>query len=131
MTVGGGVAPSVLETLEFPAALERVAAHAAGPLGAARLLGRSPATDPAAIRAALAQALTESGAGATGSFSAPRIDSVRGRADGERVRVDGSELAAVAEDRQPVSIATHHESRSREVCWEVEPIEVDAFGAAS
>jgi len=55
MTVGGGVAPSVLETLEFPAALERVAAHAAGPLGAARLLGRSPATDPAAIRAALAQ----------------------------------------------------------------------------
>ncbi|HXL54435.1 MAG TPA: Smr/MutS family protein [Gemmatimonadales bacterium] len=55
MTVGGGVAPSVLETLEFPAALERVAAHAAGPLGAVRVLGRSPATDPAAIRAALAQ----------------------------------------------------------------------------
>ena len=55
MTVGGGVAPSVLETLEFPAALERVAAHAAGPLGAVRVLGRSPAIDPAAIRAALAQ----------------------------------------------------------------------------
>ena len=55
MTVGGGVAPSVLETLEFPAALERVAAHAAGPLGAARVLGRSPGADPAAIRAALAQ----------------------------------------------------------------------------
>ncbi len=55
MTVGGGVAPSVLETLEFPAALERVAAHAAGPLGAARVLGRSPATDLDAIRAALAQ----------------------------------------------------------------------------
>ncbi len=46
MTVGGGVAPSVLETLEFPAALERVAAHAAGPLGAARVTRRSPATDP-------------------------------------------------------------------------------------
>jgi DNA mismatch repair protein MutS2 len=45
----------VLETLEFPAALERVAAHAAGPLGAARVLGRSPAADPDAIRAALAQ----------------------------------------------------------------------------
>jgi len=45
----------VLETLEFPAALERVAAHAAGPLGAARVLGRSPGADPAAIRAALAQ----------------------------------------------------------------------------
>ena len=47
--------PGSLETLEFPAALERVAAHAAGPLGAARVLGRSPAADPAAIRAALAQ----------------------------------------------------------------------------
>jgi len=45
----------VLETLEFPAALERVAAHAAGPLGAARVLGRSAATDLDAIRAALAQ----------------------------------------------------------------------------
>jgi DNA mismatch repair protein MutS2 len=55
MTVGGGVAPSVLETLEFPAALERVAAHAAGPLGAARVTRRSPAADPDAIRAALAQ----------------------------------------------------------------------------
>ena len=55
MTVGGGVAPSVLETLEFPAALERVAAHAAGPLGAARVLGRLPGADPDAIRAALAQ----------------------------------------------------------------------------
>jgi len=55
MTVGGGVAPSVLETLEFPAALEGVAAHAAGPLGAARVTRRSPATDPDAIRAALAQ----------------------------------------------------------------------------
>ena len=55
MRVGGGVAPSVLETLEFPAALEQVAAHAAGPLGAARVTGRSPASDPDAIRAALAQ----------------------------------------------------------------------------
>jgi DNA mismatch repair protein MutS2 len=45
----------VLETLEFPAALERVAVHAAGPLGAARVTRRSPATDPDAIRAALAQ----------------------------------------------------------------------------
>jgi len=45
----------VLETLEFPAALERVAAHATGPLGAARVTRRSPATDPDAIRAALAQ----------------------------------------------------------------------------
>ena len=55
MSVAGGVAPSVLDTLEFPAALERVAAHAAGPLGAARVRGRAPATDPEPIRAALAQ----------------------------------------------------------------------------
>src|SRR5205807_605970 len=55
MTVGGGAAPSVLETLEFPAALERVAAHAAGPLGAARVRSRTPATDPDAVRGALAQ----------------------------------------------------------------------------
>src|SRR5206468_773926 len=40
---------------EFPAALERVAAHAAGPLGAARVRGRTPATDPEPVRAALAQ----------------------------------------------------------------------------
>jgi DNA mismatch repair protein MutS2 len=46
---------SVLETLEFPAALERVAAHAAGPLGATRIRDRRPATDAGAIRAALAQ----------------------------------------------------------------------------
>jgi len=45
----------VLETLEFPAALERVAAHAVGPLGAARVRGRTPVADPDMIRAALAQ----------------------------------------------------------------------------
>ena len=45
----------MLETLEFPAALARVAAHAAGPLGAARVTSRTPAADPVAIRAALAQ----------------------------------------------------------------------------
>src|SRR3989441_10992875 len=55
MNGGGGAPPSVLETLEFPAALERVAAHAAGPLGAARVRSRAPATDPDAVRGALAQ----------------------------------------------------------------------------
>ncbi len=55
MSFEGGVAPSVLETLEFPAALERVAAHAAGPLGAARVKARVPTADPDVIRAALAQ----------------------------------------------------------------------------
>ena len=55
MSLGGGVAPSVQETLEFPAAVALVASHAAGPLGAARVRARVPATDAAAIRAALAQ----------------------------------------------------------------------------
>jgi DNA mismatch repair protein MutS2 len=55
MTAGGGVAPSVLDTLEFPAALERVAAHAVSPLGAGRVRSRAPATDPTAVQAALAQ----------------------------------------------------------------------------
>lgn len=55
MSEGGGFPPAVLETLEFPAALERVAAYAAGPLGAARVQGRLPATDAALVRDALAQ----------------------------------------------------------------------------
>ncbi|MGE5142036.1 MAG: endonuclease MutS2, partial [Acidobacteriota bacterium] len=55
MSAGGGFPPAVLETLEFPAALERVAAFAAGPLGAARVQDRRPITDPTAVRDALAQ----------------------------------------------------------------------------
>ncbi|HTH65970.1 MAG TPA: Smr/MutS family protein [Gemmatimonadales bacterium] len=55
MSVGGGFPPAVLETLEFPAALERVAAFAAGPLGAARVQERRPAIDADGVRDALAQ----------------------------------------------------------------------------
>ncbi|MEX2155283.1 MAG: hypothetical protein WD773_00405 [Gemmatimonadales bacterium] len=44
-----------METLEFPAALERVAEHAQGPLGAARVRARRPAQGADTIRAALAQ----------------------------------------------------------------------------
>ena len=55
MSAGGGLAPSVLDTLEFPAALERVAAHAVSPLGASRVRSRTPATDPTTVQAALAQ----------------------------------------------------------------------------
>jgi DNA mismatch repair protein MutS2 len=55
MSAPRGVASAMLETLEFPAALERVAAHAVGPLGAARVRGRTPVADPDTIRAALAQ----------------------------------------------------------------------------
>jgi len=55
MSVGGGAAPSVLETLEFPAVLERVASHAVSALGAARVRSRTPRTDAEMVRAALAQ----------------------------------------------------------------------------
>ncbi len=55
MTRAGGVTPSVLDTLEFPLALELVAAHAAGPLGAARVRARRPLTDRTAVTDALAQ----------------------------------------------------------------------------
>src|SRR5438477_5464519 len=55
MSAPRGVASAVLETLEFPAALERVAEHGAGPLGAARARSRRPVADADAIRAALAQ----------------------------------------------------------------------------
>ena len=47
--------PEVLATLEFPQALARVAAHAAGPRGAARVSARHPSTDAAQIRDQLAQ----------------------------------------------------------------------------
>src|SRR5881398_2753309 len=55
MSAPRGVAAAVLDTLELPAALERVAEHAAGPLGAARVRSRRPVADGDAIRAALAQ----------------------------------------------------------------------------
>lgn len=46
---------ATLATLEFPAALELVAGHAAGPLGAARVRGRQPLAAAAAIAESLAQ----------------------------------------------------------------------------
>jgi len=55
MTHPGGIAPSVLDTLEFHTALGRVAEHAQGPLGVARVTSRRPSVHPPAIREALAQ----------------------------------------------------------------------------
>ena len=55
MTHPGGITPSVLDTLEFHAALGRVAEYAQGPLGVARVRSRRPSFDPSAIREALAQ----------------------------------------------------------------------------
>ncbi|HYK09838.1 MAG TPA: Smr/MutS family protein [Gemmatimonadales bacterium] len=55
MTHPGGITPSVLDTLEFHPALGRVAEHAQGPLGAARVASRRPSFDPTVIRESLAQ----------------------------------------------------------------------------
>lgn len=55
MSAAGGIPTAVLETLEFPSALERVALHAVGPLGAQQVRDRIPLLDAAAIRDALAQ----------------------------------------------------------------------------
>src|SRR5260370_7498713 len=62
MNLGAGLSPLALETLEFPAALDRVAAHAVCPLGAARARGRTPSTTPDVIRTVLAQVAELSGA---------------------------------------------------------------------
>src|SRR5260370_9433264 len=62
MNLGAGLSPLALETLEFPAALDRVAAHAVCPLGAARVRGRTPSTTPDVIRTVLAQVAELSGA---------------------------------------------------------------------
>src|SRR2546429_5653216 len=55
MSAPRGVASGGPETLEFAAGVERVAEHAAGPLGGARVRSRRPVGDADAIRAALAQ----------------------------------------------------------------------------
>ncbi|HEX9895340.1 MAG TPA: Smr/MutS family protein [Gemmatimonadales bacterium] len=49
----GVAAPATLATLEFTTALDLVAGHAAGPLGAASVLARRPGADPDRIRADL------------------------------------------------------------------------------
>ncbi len=51
-----GAVADALETIEFPAVLELVAAHAAGPLGAARVRARTPVADVEWIRDELALA---------------------------------------------------------------------------
>src|SRR5260370_39157622 len=62
MSPGAGLSPHALETLEFPAALDRVAAHAVCPLGAARVRAGTPSTTPDGIRVGLAQVAELSGA---------------------------------------------------------------------
>src|SRR5437588_389763 len=106
MSVAGGVAPSVLDTLEFPVALERVAAHAAGPLGAARVRGRTPATDPEPVRAALAQ-VAEGVVGAGPRAGPPRArQGVRGARQRLVARLDAMLGALDPTDRAPDAAVT-------------------------
>ena len=104
MSAGGGIPTAVLDTLEFPAALERVAAHAAGPLGVARIRSRTPLDDPANIAAALAQ-VTELAAHLITDDSI-RAESVPDISDTlALLRVPGSALEGVALAELAVTLA--------------------------
>jgi DNA mismatch repair protein MutS2 len=88
-----------LDTIEFSAVLERVASHAAGPLGAARVLGRWPTDDAGWIREELARAGEVAGLfrRADGLLAEPIPDVARalGRLRIEGSVLEGMELAAL------------------------------------
>src|SRR5207302_597138 len=140
MSVAGGVAPSVLDTLEFPAALERVAAHAAGPLGAARVRRRTPATDPEPVRAAArARGRARRGRGRAGPRQrlVARLDAMLGaldptdRARDAAVTLRGGRyvIPIRATARARVGGIVHDESATRSTVF-VEPPEVIELGNA-
>jgi len=80
-----------LETIEFNAVLERIAGHAVGPLGAARVRGRLPTTDLPWIRSELARAGEVAGLlrRGDGLLAEPIPDVTRALA---RLRIEGSVL---------------------------------------
>jgi DNA mismatch repair protein MutS2 len=83
-----------LETIEFGPVLELVAAHAVGPLGAARVRGRRPTDDLTWIRAELARVAEVAGLFRRGDglLAEPIPDVTRTLA---RLRIDGSVLEGV------------------------------------
>jgi DNA mismatch repair protein MutS2 len=85
------IEPAVLEALEFPAVLERVAALAAGPLGAASIRGRRPVADRDRIAGDLALVDELVGvARESGPLVAEPVPDLR---DGlARLRIEGSVL---------------------------------------
>ena len=80
-----------LDTIEFSAVLERIAGHAAGPLGAARVRGRAPTTDLRWIRLELARAAEVAALFRRGDslLAEPIPDITRALA---RLRIEGSVL---------------------------------------
>ena len=83
-----------LDTIEFSAVLERVAGHAVGPLGAARVRGRRPTADLPWIRLELARAGEVAGLlrRGDGLLAEPIPDVTRALA---RLRIEGSVLEGV------------------------------------
>ncbi len=88
-----------LTTLEFDAALALVAEHAAGPLGAARIVARRPATSRTAVTEAMAQlqellVLLGRGEGIA-AVAVPELAAVLGRLRLEGTVLESSDLLAV------------------------------------
>ena len=129
--------PEVLETLEFPEALARVAAHAAGPLGAASISARQPSSDAADIRSALAQVADLHQAEVGGEPGHAKAAEVRGkrrhlRVDlGERLRVGNTLLLNGTVHSPPYDIVAIGAGRDR---FDADPLvhqlheDADAFG---
>ncbi|MBS1242119.1 MAG: hypothetical protein H6R40_1546, partial [Gemmatimonadetes bacterium] len=84
-------ADAVFATLEFYAALDAVAGHAAGPLGAERVRSRRPAADLAVVRTELA--LVAEGVSLLGQGDGPEIVPVPELSRTlDRLRIEGSVL---------------------------------------
>ncbi|HEX9165914.1 MAG TPA: hypothetical protein VF862_08385, partial [Gemmatimonadales bacterium] len=84
-------ADAVFATLEFHAALDAVAGHAAGPLGAERVRARRPTADLAVVRAELA--LVAEGVSLLGQGDGPEIVPVPELSRTlDRLRIEGSVL---------------------------------------
>ncbi|HEU5169039.1 MAG TPA: hypothetical protein VFU46_00805, partial [Gemmatimonadales bacterium] len=95
---GSGTADA-LDTIELPAVLALVAEHAAGPLGAARVVARRPTDDVAWIRRELARvgevaALFRAQDGLLAE-PVPDVSAALGRLRIEGSVLDGAELAAI------------------------------------
>lgn len=88
-----------LDTIEFGSVLQLVAAHAVGPLGAARVLGRRPIADVGWVRAELARVGEVAGLFRRGDgLLAEPIPDITGALARLRVQgsvLDGAELAAL------------------------------------
>jgi DNA mismatch repair protein MutS2 len=104
-----------LSALEFPAVLSLVAGHAKGPLGAARVRGRRPSSDAAAVEAALAtvgELLAPAERGdALDIPPVPELEPVLERLGVAGSVLDGAELLAVQQTLAAARIAARELAR--------------------